>query len=157
MARVKVEGFKELDAALQSLKPATQKNVLRRVGRAALEPIGADMKARAPDDPTTTQNDLPSSTGVGSKLSKGEKRARQRLFRQGEFAKHAVELYVGAGPLLQAGFQEFGTSKFPPQPFARPAWEAGKGALIPAIGKGLWREIEKAAKRAARKAARLKR
>ena len=39
---MKLEGFRELDKALGELPKATGKNVLRKVGRKALEPMRAD-------------------------------------------------------------------------------------------------------------------
>jgi hypothetical protein len=43
----------------------------------------------------------------------------------------------------------------PARPFMRPAWEAGKMRALGAFGRLLWVEIEKAAKRLARKQAKL--
>jgi hypothetical protein len=42
----------------------------------------------------------------------------------------------------------------PAQPFLRPAWDAGKRGVLNEFGRLLWAEIDKAAKRQARKALR---
>ncbi len=144
--KVKVEGFRELDKALQQLKVATAKNVARRVLMKAAEPIAEDMRARAPDDPDTGGNDLRSSIGAGTKLTKRQSKANKR--------ESPVEVFVGAGGLPQAHLQEFGTEHHAAQPFARPAWDAGKGQALETIRDELTIEIGKAAARAARKAAR---
>src|SRR5690606_2344940 len=67
--------------------------------------------------------------------------------------KTLVEVFVGAGPVPHAHLQEFGTAHHGPQPFARPAWDAAKGGAIDTVKSEMWSEIEKAAKRLARKAA----
>ena len=59
----------------------------------------------------------------------------------------------GAPP--QGVWQEFGTVNHSPQPFMRPAWDGGKDKLLDGIADDFWTEIEKAAARQAKKAARL--
>ena len=61
---------------------------------------------------------------------------------------------MGPGRHPQAHLQEFGARHHGPQAFMRPAWDGGKDDLLTGIGDDLWSEIDKAAKRAARKAAR---
>ena len=51
--------------------------------------------------------------------------------------------------------QEFGNRNHGPQPFMRPAWDGGQDALLEGIKDDLWAEIERAAARQAKKAARL--
>lgn len=148
----KVEGLREIDAALAELPKATAKNVLRRVGRQALEPLAADMAAKAPDDPATGGMDLKRSIGVGTRLTKRQAALHRKMFKSD---KASVELFAGAGGVPQATQQEFGNERHGPQPFARPAWDANKGVMLDTIKTGLWTEIDKAAKRLARKAARL--
>jgi HK97 gp10 family phage protein len=149
--RASVEGLRELDRALGELPKATGKNVLRRVLLKAGEPMAADMRRKAPDDPDTGGNDLRSSIGVGTKLSKRQAQQHGKMFRDD---KASAELFVGAGPLPHAHLQEFGTVNHAPQPFARPAWDANKDAALETIATQLGAEIAKAAKRLAKKAAR---
>lgn len=150
----KVEGLKELDAALAELPRATGKNVLRRVARKSLEPLAADMKARAPDDPKTGGMDLKNSIGVGTRLTKRQAKLHRKMFRDD---KASVEAFAGAGNVPHAHLQEFGAAHHGPQPFARPAYDAWKGTAVPNIATDLAAEIDKAAKRLQRKAARLAR
>jgi HK97 gp10 family phage protein len=160
--RVKIEGLRELDAALGELPKATGKNVLRRVLRKAAEPIAADMRAKAPDDPDTGGDDLRSSIGVGSKLSRRQAGLHRKMFRDD---RASVEIFAGAGALPQAITSEWGTGprhkrdgtfvgEVRAQPFARPAWDANKRAALDTVASELGDEILKAAKRLARKAAR---
>lgn len=147
--KVRVEGLRELDKALGQLTKATGKNVLRRVLRRRGQPLADDMRARAPDDPRTSgAADLRTSIGVGTKLSRNQAREHRKMFRND---KAAVEVFVGAGALPQAHLQEFGAAHHDPQPFARPAWDSGKTRLLEGIKDDLWAEVEKSAKRAARK------
>jgi HK97 gp10 family phage protein len=148
---VKIEGLRELDAALAELPKSTGKAVLRRVLKARAEPIASAMRGMAPDDPATGGNDLRSSIGVGTKLSRRQAGLHRKMFRDD---KASVEMFVGAGPVPHAHLQEFGTSRHGPQAFARPAWDSGKGAILDGIAEDLWSEISKSAARLARKAAR---
>lgn len=150
-ARVRIDGLKELDKALAELPKSTGKNVLRRVLKKRAEPIAEDMRARAPVDPNSP-GDLRGSIGVGTKLSKRQRGLHRKAFRDD---KAAVEVFVGAGPDPAAHNQEFGNVNHGPQPFARPAWDAGKGPLLDGLKQDLWTEVGKAAERLARKQARL--
>jgi len=162
---VKLQGFADLDRALQDIeKQATRKAVLRRALKKAAEPMAALAASMAPDDPSTTGFDLRKSIKVGPRLSRSQKKAHRKMFRDD---KAAVEMFVGAGPLPQAGFVEFGTSphinggKFAgtshpgtsPRPFMRPAWDQDKGPLLDRLGEEIAADLAKTAARIARKAA----
>ncbi|WP_141333512.1 HK97-gp10 family putative phage morphogenesis protein, partial [Sinorhizobium meliloti] len=145
--RVSIEGLKQLDQALAELPKATGKAVLRRTLIKAGEPLADDMRAEAPDDPATGGNDLRSSIGVGTKLSKRQAKLHRKEFKND---KASAEVFVGAGPVPHAHLQEFGTSRHGPQPFARPAWDAGKNQVLDTIKDELAVQITKAAQRLAR-------
>lgn len=136
---VKVEGLKDIEAALAQLSKATGRNVMRRAAVNALEPVADAMRERAPVDDA----DLRDSIAVSTKRPRRHRKLAE------------VEAFAGPGRHPQAHLQEFGTNHHPPQPFARPAWDAEKGGIVPALSDELWSEIDKAAARAARKTARL--
>lgn len=140
MARqvVRVEGLREIDQALGQLPKATGKNVLRRVGRARLEPMADVARNKVPVD----NSDLKDSIAVSTKNPKRHRK------------QSTVEVHMGPGRHPQAHLQEFGTQHHGPQPYMRPAWDGGKGDLLTGLADDLWSEIDKAAKRIARKAAR---
>lgn len=140
-ASFRVEGLRELDRALKELPRATAKNVVTRVMLRAAQPIADDMAARAPRDTEYLADHI--DTGV--RLSR-----RQRSVSRKE---SEVEVYAGATRVVQATLQEFGTFDQPAQPFARPAWESGKRRALEDVKTGLAVEIDKAAKRLAKKAA----
>ena len=136
---VKVEGLRELDAALSELPKATSRNVMRRAGIKALEPMAEEMRRRVPVD----SGDLKEGIAVST-------RNPRRNRRQSE-----VEVYAGPGRHPQAHLREFGGDGNPPEPYVRPAWDGGKTELLDTVKQDLWSEIEKAAARLAKKAARL--
>ena len=69
--------------------------------------------------------------------------------------KHFAEVYVGSRRGSAATFQEFGTVEQPARPYLRPAWEATKLEALKIVEEEMGAEIERAAKRLARKAAKL--
>jgi len=141
MARttVRVEGLRDLDAALGKLGKRTGRNVLRRVALARLQPMAEEMRQRVPVD----SGDLKDSISVSTKNPK-------RNRKQSE-----VEAHAGPGRHPHAHLREFGGDGNPPAPYVRPAWDGGKDDLLQGIKNDLWTEIEKAAARQAKNAARL--
>lgn len=141
---VKIEGLRELDAALGKLPKATAKAVLRRVLREAGEPIARTARSMAPRE----EMHLFESIDVGTKLSR-----RQAGLHKERGGKAFQEMFVGTNN--PAGVQqEFGNSRHGPQPFMRPAFDAKKMEALDIITTLLWGEIEKTAARVAKRAAR---
>jgi HK97 gp10 family phage protein len=139
----KVEGLSDLDKRLGQLTEAAGKGVLRRTGRKALAPTDAAWRSKAPH----LTGQLEESGGVGSKLTRSQRKAQER--------ESFVEVFAGPGPNPQAVLQEFGTYNQPAQPFLRPAWDETKDQVLDIVKTELASEIDKAAKRAAKKAAKL--
>jgi hypothetical protein len=154
MARERVEGLRELDRALAELPKSTAKAVLRRTLLKAGEPLADEMRSLAPDDASTGGNDLKSSIAVGTKLSRRQAKLHRREFKND---KAFAEVFVGPGPDPAAWNQEFGNINHGPQSFARPAWDGKQREVLDIIKTETWNEIEKAAQRLARKAAKLAR
>lgn len=142
MTRIKIEGLRDLDQALGQFKVSTGKNVLRRVGRAALEPFDADWRAQAPVSVAAGYH-MRDTGDVGSKLSKRQRRMHRR--------ESEVEIHAGPGPDPAAVQQEFGNENHPAQPFVRPAWEANKDGVLDAVRSGLGEEIARTAARVAKR------
>lgn len=144
---VKVEGFRELDSALLALgKKTAAKAVARRVLKKAAEPTRDAMIANAPDDPNTPAKDLKSLIGISTVLNNAQRRADRKAAN-----KSGVEVHVGTND--PAGWwQEFGTDTNPARPWARPAWLATRDRALQIIRDLMAGEIEKTARRLARKA-----
>lgn len=141
---IKVEGLADLDRALGELTLGQAKGVLRRIGRRALEPFDTAWREKAPRD----DGHLAESGGVGSKLSRSQRRAHDR--------QSTVEIFAGPGPHPSAVQQEFGNENHAAQPFVRPAWDETQDQALDIVAQDLGEEITKTAARAARRAARLK-
>jgi hypothetical protein len=150
---MRFEGGKDLDAALGELPKASAKGVLRRVGIKALQPMAETWRDLAPDDPATGGNDLKNSIVVGTKLNK-----RQAALARKDQNKSLVTVYVGTND--PAGIQqEYGNVNHGPQPSGRPAFQQeGLGAIeivAKELGDEIKRTVERRAKRAAARAARV--
>lgn len=148
-----VIGLSDLDRALGELPKATGKAVLRRTGLKALEPFVDKVRSMAPVDadpessPKRPPGTLRDSYVAGTKLNKAQAKTAKRE------GKSSVEVYAGTND--PAGVQtEFGNAHQAAQPHARPAWDSTQTPVLENVGSGLFTEIEKAAMRLARKAAR---
>lgn len=161
-----VQGFAELEAALDNLSKAAGKGVLRRSLKKAAQPT-ADLAASMAPKKT---GKLSKSIIVGAKLDGRQARMHKKMFRDD---KSAVTLFVGPSYLLgdkgrHGHLVEFGTAPHinggvfagtqnpgtAARPFMRPAWEQDKHAMLDRLSDELWSELEKSVKRAERKAAR---
>jgi HK97 gp10 family phage protein len=157
MATVTLSGFRELDRALSELPKATARNVLRRVGKAALQPMADAAAAKAPVD----EGNLRISVVVSEKRTRRAGGGTKAGFVAGKGfrrdPKTSVDLAMGPGSglgvLPYATFAEFGRQNQAADPFMRPAFDAGAQGVIDRIGESLGQEIDKAAKRLAKRAA----
>lgn len=167
---MRIEGLKELEAALMELPKATGKNVLRRALISAATPMADSARNMAP----VRSGALKRSIKIGKvKFSSGS--AGKRAFAEamargasraeaGAATREANEgsseditsalLVLGPGRNPQATFQEFGTVHHPPHAYMRPAWDQGKANAAETIKNELKSEIDKAVARIARKALR---
>jgi HK97 gp10 family phage protein len=146
----KLEGFAELDKALGQLPKATAKNTLRRVLKKAAAPIDESASALAPVE----TGKLAQSVIVGTKLTRSQRSGGVSITEGGfrSAAKNYVEVHVGTASPIGI-FQEFGTLEHLASPFMRPAWEHNKEQALDIIKSELGTEIEKSAKRYAKKLA----
>ncbi|MFA5897936.1 MAG: HK97-gp10 family putative phage morphogenesis protein [Hyphomicrobium sp.] len=167
----KIEGLKELDAALGELSKATARNVTRRVLIKAAQPMVDEASRLAPDDPATGAPDLHTSIAASAKIknevgksafsavmkaggSKADaisalRDARRAANGEGSFA----QAYVGPvsstkRAAIKAIVQEFGSVKQAPQSYMRPAFQNTAQQVIDNVGKLMKPEIDKAAARA---------
>ena len=142
--KVKVEGLKELDKALRELKVTTARNIARRSLKTVLEPMAEAARAGVAKD---RSGELRNSIGVTSGRPRGKRYRRE----------NRIEVHMGPGQQPQGIQEEFGNRNQGPRPFMRPAWEQEKQGALDSVKGVLAEEIDKAAQRAARKAARLAR
>jgi HK97 gp10 family phage protein len=131
---IELSGFSELEAKLRDLPKATGKNVLRRIGKGALEPMADIASAKAPH----RSGQLAYSITVSEKRTRRAKKSTTRYVGGGIFRAEAakgIEIAMGPagglGTLQYAAFDEFGTVDTPAFGFMRAAWDAGANdALI---------------------------
>lgn len=138
---VKLEGFRELDRALGQLPKATARNTLVRVLKKAAAPVQGEAQSNAPRDTGELEGDII----VGTRLTKSQTRANR-------FVKGFAEVYVGTD-LSRGMFTNFGTYKDPPQFWFDRAWASTQNEALTIISTELGSEIEKSAKRYAKKLA----
>lgn len=142
IVKTRVEGLKDCERALRDLPKATARNVVRRVLKAAAQPIADMGRSLAPTD----EGHLKASYGVGTKLTRRQRRAHRK--------QSPIEVFVGPGGDPAAIATEFGNEHQAAQPHLRPAWDANKAGALKSITADLVHEIGKATARAQRKAAR---
>ena len=171
---VKVEGLKELDAALGELSKGAARGVLRRVLIKAAQPMADKAEQLAPDDPDGPAADLKQSIRISAKLKNKTGNAEFHAAMKAGLGKAAAVdamrdarrasgedsfaiIYVGpeAGRNSNVGaLQEFGPKHHPAHPFMRPAWDQHKEDALKIISSELGDEIAKSAARAKKRAAR---
>ncbi|MDB5733224.1 MAG: phage protein gp10 family [Variovorax sp.] len=151
MSKFRLDGLKATNAVLGNLPRGMGKAALVRVGKRRLEPMKDAAKANAP----VAEGDLRDSIIVST--VQGSPNQRKRKFAN----KAAVEIYMG--PSSQKGGlsgypeavpQEFGSINNPPSGYMRRAWDEHHQALLDGLAEDLGQEVDKTAKRYARKLAR---
>jgi HK97 gp10 family phage protein len=147
MITVKVEGLKEVQAALRELPNATAKNVMKRVLLRRAQPVADVAKGLV----RVFEGHLQHSINVSTNLTRRQKARHRKVDRDD------VEVFVGPGTDPAAHLNEFGSSHQTAHPFMRPAWDQTKDDLLEGVAADMWEEIERAAARLARKTARLAR
>lgn len=162
--KFELTGMKELMDALEQLPTvAMQKGAIRNALKEAGKPIAEAAKENVPVRTGKLRDSIKVSTSL---------KATQR---KGRFDRSSVTVYVGSSSPL-AHLIEFGTTKreledprivtiggrtvkitntgqVSPRPFLRQAWDANKEKVIKIFGDAMWVQIQKAARRLAKKAA----
>lgn len=152
--KVKFSGGKELEAALMQLDMSTaqKRGIARRALDRAAEPIQAEW-VRGVD---VVKGDLKRSIKIGSRAqTKGTRKFNRSA------GQDIVERFIGIDEseapaerlAVYATIEEFGDKNQPANPAGRNAWEAKKMEAFNRLAGDLKAEIDKAAARAARKAA----
>ena len=144
-ARFKISGFEGVEAALRELKKPTAKAVVRRVLKAALEPVAVAARTLAP----VAEGELRDSIVVSSTLNRSARRKEPKA-SAGEKATR-VTMYAGTAD-RQGVPREFGTDRSPAHPFLRPAWDGGRDGALRSIEENMGAEPRRAIDRAAKKA-----
>lgn len=133
---IKVEGLKELDAALGKLPEATAKKVLQDVGKKALEPVEKSARLYARYRTGGLKKSMTISTRLAKNAASGSTPDRS-----------TVNVYTGPSKLApHAHMLEFGTSHSTPRPFLRPAWDQNADKVLQIVKDELARSINNKAR-----------
>lgn len=153
---MKLHGARELEKALRELPRRTGKAAMRRALKKVAQPIEDDAKLHAAQaKPELGAHGI----SISTRLSRRQKRGRRS-------DRNTTYMYIGAHSARRglAHLFEFGTrfrrhksgkgtGRMLPKPFMRPAWDRHKGTLVATLGRAVWLEVEKSAKRLARRQA----
>lgn len=169
---IRMDGLKELDAALGELSKATARGVLRRTLVKAGEPMRAEAARLAPDDPDTGPPDLHTMIGISSRIDNragkaeyaqammdtfGDKNAARQALRDARRAagigQSFAEVFIGPvkgtkRQAIKAMAHEFGAVHHAAQPYMRPAFDAKASTVLAGVKDILAVEIAKAVTRA---------
>lgn len=157
----KTEGFAGLEDALIELekfsgRTTTGKNAVQRGMRKAMRRIEVGMANRAPFDPEDRDEDGRhlNETMTTQKVKAKRQRGSPKFSRQ-----TGVELITGPAPRgkrarSNAGWQEDGTVKMTPHPYARPTADSEGPKVIKDVAEELQDAVKKSLARVRKKAAR---
>lgn len=157
LIHMELVGARELEAALHALgQDRLIKATLRRALLRASKPAVATAQRLAPKHTGRMSDKI----NVSSTLAR-----RQRRGGGYRYNPSTAYVWLGSAPRGPGTLAEFGTGpryhkrtrKFvgaaPAQPFLRPAWEQHKHQILDDFSRELWSQIEKSAKRLARRQA----
>jgi len=160
--KVKMHGLSELNNTLKDLPAVLGEKVLRAALRAGAKPISDEAKLLAPilKEPDPRRKPGTIKKAITTRKSKKQKygvyvgvkplKARQILaFRQKNGAKKGKGANNPDDPFYWI-FSEFGTSKMPPTPFLRPAFESKKYEALKRFEDHAQRRVVKEAEKLAR-------
>lgn len=141
----KVLGLKQIVTQLENLDPKQRVKELRKVGRAAMEPVIKSQQQGANVD----SGDLRDSIGVRTRTGSNRDRKRLLTFQVGPMKKS-----FGRGDdkrslskiNQKAVAQEFGNEKAEARPFIRPSLAKHKHEVLARLISGVKRNTERAAR-----------
>lgn len=143
---MRLEGGKELDAALKGIAdefhPRNARNVLRGALKDGGQIIADAGEGLAPRD----KGHLADSYTVGSKLSRRQRRQHKK--------ESQIETFVGPTPHPKSVQTEFGNAHQAAHPHLRPAWDANWRRVLDHIMQRTRERLEQTRARLVRKAAR---
>jgi HK97 gp10 family phage protein len=136
---VTVEGLAELGDELNRMPYKFAQNIQRAALQAAGEVIAAEIEARAPvapqaSHPESEPGDLRDSVVVTVRLGKDLDTSVAHVGPGYDKAKYGGEKHTQS-PGVYDKFVEYGTAKMAPEPFMRPAFQAGKEKALEAYTK----------------------
>jgi HK97 gp10 family phage protein len=143
-ASMKISGFKELDALLQSMPGRLARPGVDAGLRRALQPVAAAARSMA-------RGSLSKSVKIAPTIEKSQRAKSlvkpgkgRRVMYVGLTAPHAHLVEFGTGPRYQKTKGNKYVGIMPPNPFLRPAWDAHKDKVLATLAEAVREEIAKA-------------
>ncbi|WP_230769530.1 HK97 gp10 family phage protein [Sphingomonas sp. Leaf4] len=119
--KVRIEGTDQIARNIRAMGKALTRETLMPILKEHVQPVADDMKAHA----ARASGEMADSTVVSERLSPRQQALRVPIA--------PVEVYAGPGPLPQAIAKEFGNIHTAPEPFIRPAFDAGVDRALKGI------------------------
>lgn len=148
---VTFEGGKDLSRGLRALGDESTKTG-RRALRVTAKELQAELVAAAPRQaggPSVKSKRL--KDGTVARYSYGQLFENIRVRERAARRDNTIVMEVSTGRAFWGRFLEFGTSKMDARPWFRPVWDRMQNRLVATLGQVLGKEIEKTAKRQARR------
>ena len=139
---VKVEGLRELSAAMRDLAQNVQNNIARSATNSAAQVVKKAAISKAPNLTGNLKKNI-----IVRRLPKAESALTSEhivTVRRGRLT--VKQKAAGITGAMYAGFVEFGTVKMPARPYLRPAFDQTKTQAVDAMAAQLKKRIAKAAK-----------
>lgn len=127
------KGSKQLEKQMLTLSLKTGITMLRRSGKAAMEPTRKQMKKGANYDGSSDEKHMRDSITTTTKKGSRTSKTRAMRFDTGPARAHNQKAIA----------QEFGTAKQAAKPFVRPAGRKGAGLAIPILRRQFIRELNR--------------
>ena len=158
---VEIQGDKQLIAALDKLKGATVRKIVRPAVQAALAPISRAARRKAPRRspiPGYTGGQLKKAIGPTVKLypngviwgAVGARRGFLLVVPRPGSTMHGIDQVMRIDPFKYVHLVEFGTRHSAAHPFLRPAFDENKGDAFNILRYRCWAGIKNEALRAAK-------
>lgn len=144
---MRVEGLQELQAQLVALGQELGRKTLAAAARKAFAPVVEAARARAPKGDS---GQLKQAIRLQVLQPKGEGAAVIAGLRVGKMPPGGRRRHK-VGPEVYWRFVEMGTARVAARPFARPALDAGQGAVVETMKAELRKAIDRALRRKAKK------
>lgn len=149
-ASLKISGFKEIDALLESMPRQLAGQGVTAGLRKALQPVAAAARSYAPGSLDTRIRIAPTIKAGQQGQSLEKPGPGKRVMYVGATAPHAHLVEFGTGPRYHKSGKYVGIMT--PDPFLRPAWDAHKDEVLATLAQAIKEEIAKAIGRRVAKA-----